>query len=135
MTDAFEHVFLRLSRFTLIGMAATVIYAACAFVLSDRITGIVPLPAAVASFSAYLMAGISSYVGHKYFTFASPRTHSIELPRFVLCNLVGLALAVIFPAVLTDMFDVPALVPIVILCVVVPALNFIVFDRWVFRHA
>ena len=135
MTGAFERVFLRLSRFTLIGMATTAIYAACAFLLSDRTDGIASMPAVVASFYAYLLAGISSYIGHKYFTFASRGTHSIELPRFILCNIVGLALAVIFPAVLTDIFDISAAVPIVIVCIIVPVLNFIVFDRWVFRHA
>ena len=126
--------FQRLSRFTLIGVTATLVYAAGALLLSSGVAGGAPLPAAAASTLAYLVAGISSYVGHKYFTFASPGSHAAELPKFILTNIAGLGVAALLPAVFTGMFDAPAGISIMAICLIVPAMNFFVFERWVFRN-
>ncbi|RUU29181.1 GtrA family protein [Mesorhizobium sp. M6A.T.Ce.TU.016.01.1.1] len=122
----------RLSRFALIGIASTLIYAACAFLLS-RGQATAGLPAALTSFAAYAIAALFSYTGHKYFTFISGGSHAMELPRFLLLTASGLAVAVALPGLLTQMLGVPASVPILLTCIAVPVINYVVLGRWVFR--
>jgi putative flippase GtrA len=123
--------FRRLSRFALIGIASTVIYAVSAFLLSS-LPG-ATLPAALASFAAYAMAALFSYTGHKYFTFTSGGSHAMELPRFLLLTASGLIVAIVLPELLTQMLGIPALVPILLTCIAVPIINYVVLGRWVFR--
>ncbi len=121
----------RISRFALIGGASTLIYAACAFILSGGI-GPMILPAVLASIAAYAAAAIFSYAGHKYVTFVSGGAHVFEAPRFVALTALGLAISWFLPAVLVGGFGLAPLVPIMITCIVVPVLNYVVLDRWVF---
>ena len=123
----------RLSRFALIGGAATLIYAACAAFFT---TGRMPiLPAAAGSFAAYAIAALFSYAGHKYFTFVSGGAHRVEAPRFLALTAAGLCFSWILPTILVDELGLPPLAPIVATCVVVPAANYFVLGRWVFGNA
>jgi putative flippase GtrA len=120
----------RLSRFALIGIASTLIYAVCAFLLS-----VLPAPAltaALASVAAYIIAAIFSYVGHKYVTFVSPGAHAFEVPRFFLLTALGLCFSWLLPLVLVDGLGMRPVFSIAIICVVVPATNYFVLDRLVF---
>ncbi|RWX68797.1 GtrA family protein [Mesorhizobium sp. M4B.F.Ca.ET.089.01.1.1] len=123
----------RISRFAVIGGASTLVYAVCALALSRGGTGTAMLPATAASVVAYAIAGLFSYAGHKYFTFMSAGAHAFELPRFALLNAMGLATAIALPVVLTERLGMPAAIPIVLTCIVVPLVNYIVLRRWVFR--
>lgn len=118
---------MRLSRFAAIGLAATLLYALVALTF-----GHLGLPATVASVAAYLLASIVSYAGHKYVTFLSGGRHVSELPRFLALSAAGLAVVSILPALLTGVLGLPAAVPIMLACVVIPAVNYIVLGRWVF---
>ncbi|MER9230748.1 GtrA family protein [Mesorhizobium sp. M0622] len=120
----------RLSRFALIGIASTLIYAVCAFLLS-ALPGPV-LPAALASVAAYIIAAIFSYLGHKYVTFVSPGTHAFEAPRFFLLTALGIGFSWLLPLVLVDCLGTRPVLPIAIICVAVPAINYFILDRWVF---
>ena len=73
--------------------------------------------------------------GHKYVTFVSGGRHAFELPRFLVVSAAGLAVVSVMPAVLTDMLGLPAAVPILLACVVIPAVNYVVLGRWVFAGA
>ncbi|MBM2710444.1 GtrA family protein [Mesorhizobium caraganae] len=121
----------RMSRFALIGVGSTLIYAVCAFVLSRGQEAI--LPATLASVAAYAIAALFSYTGHKYFTFMSGGDHAMELPRFLLLTASGLIVAVVLPGLLTQMLGIPAAIPILLTCIAVPIVNYIVLGRWVFR--
>lgn len=121
-----------MSRFALIGIGSTLIYAVCAFFLS-RGQGAGPLPAALASVAAYAIAALFSYTGHKYFTFMSGGNHAMELPRFLLLTASGLIVAIVLPGLLTQMLGIPVSIPILLTCVAVPVVNYIVLGRWVFR--
>jgi putative flippase GtrA len=124
----------RISRFAVIGVASTLVYAVCALLLSRGGNGGALLPATLASAVAYATAGLFSYAGHKYFTFTSAGAHAVELPRFLLLNATGLATAIALPVVLTDRLGMPAAVPVVLTCIAVPMVNYIVLGRWVFRN-
>ena len=121
----------RVSRFALVGIAATAIYAAGAFLLSGGF-GPAMLPAAAASVAAYVVAGLFSYGGHKYFTFVSGGNHLFEAPRFIVLTAVGLGISALLPVILVDGLLLPPLVPIIATCVAVPVVNYVVLDRWVF---
>ena len=124
---------LRLSRFALIGAAATAIYAATAAVLS---AGFDPLlPATTASVCAYALAALVSYAGHKYVTFGSAGAHVFEAPRFVGVTAMGIAFAGILPKLMVDGAGLEPLVPIAVTCIVVPVVNYVVLERWVFGQA
>lgn len=122
---------LRLSRFAAIGGAATLIYAVAAYCLSGGM-GTSILPAATASLLAYFLAAVFSYLGHKYVTFLSPGTHSFEAPRFVALTAVGLGFAWLLPTILVDGAGLPPAVPIIVTCILVPVVNYLLLDRWVF---
>jgi putative flippase GtrA len=118
---------LQLSRFAVIGLASTMLYAALAFGFSHM-----GIAATEASVLAFLLAAIFSYAGHKYVTFVSGGRHAFELPRFLVLSVAGLAVVSILPAFLTGMLGLPAAVPFLLACVVIPIVNYVVLGRWVF---
>lgn len=119
---------LRLSRFAVIGAGTTVIYAVLALAFSYS-----GIAATGASVLAFLITAVFSYAGHKYVTFASDGSHTFEVPRFLTVSATSLTIVSVLPAVLTGVFGLPAAVPILLACIVVPAFNYIVLGRWVFR--
>lgn len=120
---------LRLSRFAVVGAGVTTLYAVLALAFSYS-----GIAATGASVLAFLIAAAFSYAGHKYVTFASAGSHAFELPRFLAVSVASLAVVSALPAVLTGMFGLPAALPILLACVVIPAVNYVVFDRWIFAH-
>lgn len=121
---------LKLSRFAAIGAGTTALYAVLALAFSYF--GIV---ATGASVLAFLITAVFSYAGHKYVTFASDGSHAFELPRFLAVSATSLTTVSVLPAVLTDMLGLPAAVPILLACIIVPAVNYVVLGKWVFRNA
>ncbi|MER8974201.1 MULTISPECIES: GtrA family protein [unclassified Mesorhizobium] len=116
----------------MVGIAATVLYAAlaAAFAKSERI-GFTPVQASLA---AYAAAALFSYLAHKSVTFVSSGSHRSEAPRFLLLAVTGLAVAYGAPALLTVKLGLPLIIPILLTCLVVPAVNLLVLDRWVFAE-
>ncbi|OWK22002.1 GtrA family protein [Mesorhizobium amorphae] len=122
-----------LARFGLVGIAATILYAALVAILtkSERI-GFTPIQASLA---AYAAATLFSYLAHKSVTFVSGGPHQSEAPRFLVLAATGLAIAYGAPALLTVKLGLPLIVPVVVTCLLVPAVNFFVLDRWVFAES
>jgi putative flippase GtrA len=121
---------LKLSRFAVIGAGTTAMYALLALAFSHS-----GIAATGASVLAFLITSIFSYAGHKYVTFASGGSHAFEVPRFLAVGASSLTTVSVLPAVLTGMLGLPAAVPILLACIVVPAVNYVVMGRWVFRDA
>ncbi|RJT26025.1 GtrA family protein [Mesorhizobium waimense] len=121
-----------LTRFGLVGIAATILYAAlaAAFAKSERL-GFTPIQASLA---AYAAAALFSYLAHKSVTFVSGRPHQTEAPRFFLLAATGLAIAYGAPALLTVKLGLPLIIPVLVTCLLVPVINFFVLDRWVFAE-
>lgn len=120
----------RLLRFGSVGLVATGLYAGLAAAFA-----VVGLAAVPASLTAYALAGVFSYLGQRHLTFRSTGPVSREAPRFGLLALAGWAIAAVAPAVLTDQLGLPVAVPILVTCLLVPALNFLAMDRLVFSGA
>jgi putative flippase GtrA len=119
----------RLVRFGSVGMASTLLYAALAWglTLGARIG------AAPASVIAYVIAGAASYLVHKRFTFRSRAAHDREAPRFLCVSALGAGVALLAPVVLTGRLGFPPMIAIAFTCGAVPAVNYLMFDRLVFR--
>jgi putative flippase GtrA len=121
-----------LTRFGLVGIAATVLYAALAiaFVKWERI-GFTPVQA---SLGAYAAAALFSYLAHKSITFMSSGSHRSEAPRFLLLTAAGFAVAYAVPALLTAQLGLPPIIPVLATCLLIPTVNLFVLDRWVFSN-
>lgn len=121
-----------LIRFGLVGIAATALYATLATILMNREW--FGLTAVQASLAAYAAAALFSYVAHKSATFMSRGRHRTEAPRFLLLTAMGFAVAYMAPALLTGVLRLPAIIPVLVTCILVPVLNLLVLDRWVFAQ-
>jgi putative flippase GtrA len=121
-----------LARFGLVGLAATILYAvlAIAFVKWERI-GFTPVQA---SLGAYAAAALFSYLAHKSVTFMSGGPHRSEAPRFLLLTATGFTVAYAMPALLTVKLGLPPIIPVLATCLLIPAVNLVVLDRWVFAN-
>ncbi|WP_254016374.1 GtrA family protein [Mesorhizobium escarrei] len=122
----------RLLKFASVGLAATVLYALCACLFTSA--GSRYLSPATASVSAYAVAAIFSYLGHKFFTFMSAGSHQFEAPRFAVLTGFGLAAAYLLPMLLVGQFGLPVAIPILLTCILIPVVNFVVLERWIFSH-
>lgn len=110
-----------------VGVAATL----CYLLIVSGLTALSGLSPAKASVVAYLICTILSYYGHKHLSFASKRADAVAVPRFLASAVIGLAMAWLVPAVGDDL-GWPAAVSFVLICVLVPGLNFVLLSRWVF---
>ncbi|MER8388648.1 GtrA family protein [Mesorhizobium sp. M0166] len=121
-----------LARFGSVGIAATILYAvmATALVKSQRFD----LSPVGASLVAYTVAALFSYLAHKFVTFASSGSHRTEAPRFFLLTATGFAVAYAAPALLTAKLGLPPIIAILVTCLLVPAVNLLMLDRWVFQQ-
>jgi putative flippase GtrA len=118
----------RIARFTIVGLAAMAAYAA----IVTALTFAGMRPAWLASGLAYALAAIWSYVGHRRFSFRSDAPHRRAGPRFVLVTAVGQGLAILIPALMTDLTGYPPIVSTAVVCLVCPAVSFILNSAFVF---
>jgi putative flippase GtrA len=121
----------RLLRFTAVGLAAMAAYAAAVTALSAL--GL--RPQWLASGVAYAIAAIWSYIGHRRISFRSDLPHAVAGPRFVVVTLTGQALAIALPALITDFSGYPGHVATLAVCIVCPAVSFLLNSSFVFPDA
>lgn len=121
--------FYRLFRFGIVGGCATLVYFSLAWWLSVSLE----IQATVASFAAYSVATLYSYIAHKFFTFRSNNNHSRELPQFLALTLIGYIFASALPAIFTTWLEWHAGYALAFTCVLIPLINFIGMEKFVFR--
>jgi len=119
--------FAELARFGLVGGASTLTYALISLALLGAGLG-----ATSASALAYAAAGVLSYSGHKFFTFASPGRHGAEAPRFVVLYALGFATALAAPEVTVRLLHFDARAAILFTCLAIPAVNYFAMKYLVF---
>lgn len=120
-----------LARFGLVGIAATVLYAALAIgLVESKWIGFSPVQASLA---AYAAAAVFSYFAHKSVTFMSNGSHRSEAARFLLLTATGFAVAYAAP-LLTAKLGLPPIIAILLTCLLVPGVNLLMLDRWVFAQ-
>lgn len=121
-----------LARFGLVGIAATILYAALAIgLVKSEWIGFSPVQASLA---AYAAAAVFSYLAHKSVTFMSSGSHRSEAARFLLLTATGFAVAYAAPALLTAKLGLPPIIAILVTCLLIPAVNLLMLDRWVFAQ-
>lgn len=118
----------RLLRFTAVGLAAMAAYA----VVVTLLLALGLRPHWLASGCAYALAAIWSYIGHRRFSFRSDRPHAVAGPRFIVVTLTGQALAIAIPALVTDLAGHPGYVATLAVCIVCPAVSFLLNNSFVF---
>jgi putative flippase GtrA len=121
----------RVVRFCMVGGVATLTYASSAFALSYGL-GSSLLPAAAASLLAYLIAMPVSYLGHKHVTFESDGAHVLEAPRFLASAALGIGISCLVPLAVVNGLGMAPAISIALTCILVPVVNYVVLDRWVF---
>lgn len=119
----------RVLSFGVVGAISTLAYAAIAFALGATIA----MPAWMASGIAYGVAALFSYLCHRRITFRSAEGHKRVAPRFVITGTIGYVLALLLPVILTDHLRAPPAVAILLTVALVPIVNFILLDRFVFQ--
>ena len=120
----------RLATLASVGAIATVAYG----IIAESLV-VVGLKLLWASLIAYAVSATWSYLGHKYFTFASSGKHVIEAPRFILTTGVGLLIAVGMPTLIAKLFGPSPYVAVLATCILVPIISFVASQRFVFRSA
>jgi putative flippase GtrA len=119
----------RLGRFVTVGAAATLAYAAFAWLLAR----LAERPALEASILAYAGAAALSYAGHRWVTFRSDRAHRVALPQFLALSAFGCGVAAALSSA-GAWLGLPVEAAIAATCLAIPALNYVVLDRIVFRR-
>lgn len=87
----------------------------------------------VANALAYLGAIAVQFIGHRQFTYRSAARLSQSVPRFLVTNGAGLAASAVLTLLLHDRLGLPALATGIVVSGALAAMNWVVFQRWVFR--
>lgn len=116
-----------LSRFSLVGVAATATY----FVGTNLLISATALPPARASIAAYLCSMIVSFAGQSRFTFLVESPTWGHIARFCVMSVAGLFVSWI-SVLAAEAVDVSPFWATVVTSVAIPALSFLVMKLWVF---
>lgn len=116
-------------RFCVVGGASSLLYAAIAVVL---VSGLQVSPKLASVFS-YLGSLPLNFVGNRRFTFQSGGAFYDEAFRFIALHATGAAVAFASMSLATDYLGGHYLIGVVFAVVLVPAVNFVVANAWVFR--
>lgn len=118
----------QISRFAIVGMAATAVHIAMALCLN----GLAAIPPLRANVLAFLMAWVISYLGNRGWTFAATTRHGVAMPRFLAVSLAGFAVNQALVFIITDLAGQPLWMAMIPVAVIVPAVSFLLSRLWVF---
>jgi len=121
-------VVLQLSRFGVVGLAATLLHGVALFCWVE-LAGINPV---VSNALAFLTAFIVSYLGHYHWTFGSSADHVSSLSKFLLTALAGFFANIIIMALVTETFRLNYWIGFAIIVLTIPAMTYVISRWWVF---
>jgi putative flippase GtrA len=121
---------LRIGRFGLVGITATLVYAASSL-LSVRELGVTTV---VGTTIGYLLSTIISYFGHMGFSFSVESDHGDYLPKFALLSVISYGINVGMVILIVDYLQFPYSVAVAVLTVMIPIINYLLSRFWVFRR-
>ena len=128
VSAAFLH---RFSRFTLVGVANTLVYAAATRLYVD----VWGMTAAVAGGLGYATAVPMAFLGHRGLTFRAQGALWPQFGRFIATHLLGFMLAAAIPWLMCDLLGWPLWIGIGSTILMVPVASYVVMDRWVFTSS
>lgn len=114
--------------FMLVGSAAAFGYFLLACALKNLGLGVVS-----ASAVAYCSFVPISYWSHRRFTFNALGRATVQLPKFVVVSLLGVATGSLAPYLVTDILGHPAWAGFALVCGLVPVVSYVGLRLWVFR--
>ncbi len=120
----------QVTRFTLVGAAATCTHYIVAYVFALQIS------VYSANMAGYLCAVVVSYIGHQRYSFQLQKqeiSHKQQLPRFILGSLGGLALSYLVLTIMTDVLHTPDFLSLAAAVGLVPAYTFLINKLYVFQ--
>lgn len=115
-------------RYAITGLSVAGLYA----VLHLVFTRVLSWPAGLASFIAISLAFILQYTLHSVFTFRSAWRSPAQLTRFLITVLSGYAVSALVMAYGIDWLQVSDIYGVAFVVVVLPLVNFVLFNLWVF---
>lgn len=114
-------------RFGLVGVAATVTYAAMALIFERW-----GVPVLLGNALAYVTGFGVSYAGHRLWSFQSDAAHGRALPRFAAAQAIGLGLNTLIIATLMRL-GLPYILAMPAAVAAVPVAIYFISKYWVFR--
>ncbi|MCC0808337.1 GtrA family protein [Methylobacterium sp. W2] len=115
----------------LVGGIATLLYAC----LSLAGTAVAGLPLPLVSALSYGLASLWSYAGHRWLTFGDRQPAPRAALRFSLLTMAGYGAAAAIPAIVGGIFEGPSWLSILVVCIGIPAVNYVVLSRHIFSEA
>ena len=125
-------VLVQLFAFMVIGGAAALGFVG---VSTAAVAAFDAIPAWLVSSLCYAGFIVPVYLLHRRFSFQSAAAHSRALPRYVLVQLCGLALATAFSYLAYGVVGLPTLAAALVVIVLTAGINFLVLRRWAFADA
>ncbi|MBN9346712.1 MAG: GtrA family protein [Devosia sp.] len=128
-TDTGTTLLVQLVAFIVIGGAAALSFVG---VSSAAVALFRSVPAWLVSSLCYAAFIVPVYLMHRRYSFQSATAHGRALPRYVLVQLCGLALATAFSYLAYGIVGLPTLVAALVVIVLTSGVNFLVLRRWAF---
>lgn len=119
---------LQVVRFGISGLSSTVVY----FVLTIALVQLAGLDPITASVVGYAISLLFSYLLQSRFTFRVSSDTRAQILRFTVTSLFGFAVSYGSMRYFTGMLGLPYLVGAIVVCLVLPVANYVIFKRWVF---
>lgn len=116
--------------FLLVGGTAAVGYVAISSVLIALRTGVADW---IVSSACYAAMVVPVYLAHRRLSFRSDAAHQVALPRYIIVQVTGLALAAICSFFAFDVLALPAVPASALVIIVVSGVNFLLLRLWAFR--
>jgi putative flippase GtrA len=120
----------RLARFGTVGIVSLVVYTSLYTLLAEATR----LSAVPTSIVAYATAMVVSFVGHKYFTFATMGNIKAQIVKFVAMHFICLLITVIITDLVVDRLGWPYAVGILLVDIAIPLLSFLALKLVVFEE-
>jgi putative flippase GtrA len=120
-----------LSRFSLVGVAATVVY----LVVSNLVISLDVVAPSVGSVVGYVAGIAVSFLGQSRMTFRVERNTWGQAVRFIVLSAVGLLFSYLSVEFAQSYFKVHPFWGTVATCLFIPLFSFVVMKFWVFREA
>ena len=118
----------KLLRFASVGIANGIIYG---FSTSMFASGF-GIDAKIASVLGYFTAVPFAFFAHRSYTFGSQGAVKLELRRFVITQSTSLLVSVVAMAAAIDYFKLHYVIGIIAAVVLIPIVNFLALNIWVF---
>ena len=118
----------RLFRFASVGVVNGIIYGVFTSFFVSRFG----LDGKIASVLGYLTTIPFAFYAHRSYTFGSRGAVKLEFRRFVITQAIGLLVSLFAMATIIDYFELHYSIGIIVAVVLVPIVNFLVLNTWVF---